>query len=173
MSVFVRTLRAVRQCGLRIDDDTAALRQVAALVRCEGARPVIHLRDLGTSLPFHTEDGAASAGVIADGPLHVAMGSVAVWFLPCPLANTPVRADEAWSALAPRTFLDRLAPEAADPARRSLSELAAHHSRTSGFPRGPRPVPVPVSTGRSGNGNGNGNGNGLKGVPDATGVTKQ
>jgi hypothetical protein len=100
------------QCGLRIDDDTVALRQVAALVRCEGARPVIHLRDLGTSLPFHTEDGAASAGVIADGPLYIAMGSVAVWFLPCPLANAPGRADEAWSALAPRTFLDRLAPEA-------------------------------------------------------------
>lgn len=100
------------QCGLRIDDETVALRQVAALLRCEGARPILHLRDLGTDLPFMTEDGAPTAGVIADGPLYIAMGSVAVWFLPCPLSSAGLLADEAWSALAPRTFLDRRAPEA-------------------------------------------------------------
>lgn len=103
------------QCGLRVEDDTVALRQVAALVCCEGGRPVVHLLDLGTSVPFITEDGLASAGVIADGPLYIAMGSVAVWFLPCPRARAPLRADEAWNALAPRTFLDRRAP--ADGAR--------------------------------------------------------
>jgi FHA domain-containing protein len=99
------------QCGLRIEDDTVALRQVAALVRAEGARPVLHVRDLGTALPFVTEDGSSCAGVITDGPLYLAMGSVAVWFLPCPGASLPERAEEAWNALAPRTFLDRRAPE--------------------------------------------------------------
>jgi hypothetical protein len=99
------------QCGLRIEDDTVALRQVAALVRFEGERPVLHLRDLDTSLPFVTEDGSPSAGVIADGPLYIAMGSVAVWFLPCPGPSFVGRADAAFRALPPRTFLDRRAPE--------------------------------------------------------------
>ncbi|MEO5727075.1 MAG: hypothetical protein ABI134_20220, partial [Byssovorax sp.] len=99
------------QCGLRIEDSTVALRQVAALVRCEGGRPIVHVRDLGTSLPFVTEDGSLNSGVIADGPLYIAMGSVAVWFLPCPGPSLPERAAEAWGALAPRTFLDRRAPE--------------------------------------------------------------
>lgn len=99
------------QCGLRIDDDTVALRQVAALMRCEGERPVLHLRDLGAAVPFVTEDGSPSAGVIADGPLYIAMGSVAVWFLPCPGSRFTARADATWSALPPRTFVDRRAPE--------------------------------------------------------------
>ena len=99
------------QCGLRIDDATVALRQVAALMRCEGTRPVLHLRDLGTALPFVTEDGLPSAGVIADGPLYIAMGSVAVWFLPCPGSIFSSRPEAAWSSLPPRTFLDRRAPE--------------------------------------------------------------
>jgi hypothetical protein len=99
------------QCGLRIDDDTVALRQVAALVRCEGDRPILHLRDLDTALPFVTEDGSPSAGVIADGPLYISMGSVAVWFLPCPGSRLSARAEAAWSALPPRTFVDRRAPE--------------------------------------------------------------
>lgn len=99
------------QCGLRIDDDTVALRQVAALMRCEGTRPVLHLRDLGTALPFLTEDGSPTSGVIADGPLYIAMGSVAIWFLPCPGSLFMASAEAAWNALPPRTFLDRRAPE--------------------------------------------------------------
>ncbi len=99
------------ECGLHIDDITVALRQVAALVRTSGTRPVLHVRDLGTALPFVTEDGSSNAGVIADGPLYIAVGSVAVWFLPCPGSTFPDRAEDAWSALAPRTFLDRRAPE--------------------------------------------------------------
>ena len=121
------------RCGLRIDDDTVALRQVAALVRCEGARPVVHLRDLGTALPFIAEDGSPTAGVIADGPLYIAMGSVAVWFLPCPgpRSSAPVRADEAWSALAPRTFLDRRAPE--DGVRPALVSSPSRSPRPRGL----------------------------------------
>jgi hypothetical protein len=99
------------QCGLRIEDTTVALRHVAVLVRGEAGRPVLHVRDLGTEVPFVTEDGSRNAGVMADGPLYIAVGSVAVWFLPCPGSSFPARADEAWSALAPRTFLDRRAPE--------------------------------------------------------------
>ncbi len=98
------------QCGLRIEDSAVALRQVAVLVRFEGARPAIHVRDLGTARPFVTEDGAPNAGVMADGPLYIAVGSVAVWFLPCPGSSLAARADEAFRALAPRSFIDRRAP---------------------------------------------------------------
>ncbi len=113
------------QCGLRIEDDTVALRQVAALVRCEGPRPVLHLRDLGTYLPFITEDGSPTSGVIADGPLYISMGSVAVWFLPCPRQSASLRAEEAWSALAPRTFLDHRAPgDGVRPARVASPDAA-------------------------------------------------
>jgi hypothetical protein len=98
------------QCGLRIEDSVVALRQVAVLVRFEGERPVIHVRDLGTAHPFVTEDGSPNAGVMADGPLYIAVGNVAVWFLPCPGPSLPASADEAFRALAPRSFIDRRAP---------------------------------------------------------------
>jgi hypothetical protein len=98
------------QCGLLIDDDTVSLRHVAALVRSDGARPILHVRDLATNQPFVTEDGAPNGGVIADGPLYIAIGNIAIWFLPCPGSSFPSSADEAWQALAPRTFLDRRSP---------------------------------------------------------------
>lgn len=98
------------QCGLRIEDDAVSLRHVAALLRFEGKQPVLHVRDLGTDRFFLTEDGRPNAGVIADGPLYVAIGSVAIWFFPCASVSVHERAEDAWRGLAPRAFLDRRPP---------------------------------------------------------------
>ena len=96
------------RCGMRLTEPSVSLRHVAALVRFEGARPVIHLRDLAGELPFRTEDGEPSGGVIADGPLYASIGGYALWFVPADVAVLhPRRAEEAWRALAPRAFVDR------------------------------------------------------------------
>jgi pSer/pThr/pTyr-binding forkhead associated (FHA) protein len=117
-SLQVRDRRALiigrhTRCGLRLPAGVVSLRHVAALVRFEGARPVIHLRDLATGHPFLTEDGQPNAGVIADGPLYASIGGYALWFVPCQGPGAPPwgrRAEEAWSTLAPRSFLDRRPP---------------------------------------------------------------
>lgn len=125
------------ECGLRIQDTTVALRQVAALARCEGERLIIHVRDLGTDAPFITEDGTASSGVMADGPLYIALGSVAVWFLPWPGTRFTASAEQVWDALPARTFIDRRAPEAG--VRRALVDEPARSLST-------RPPPSMEST---------------------------
>jgi hypothetical protein len=106
------------QCGIRLPAHTVALRHIAALVQLpprEG-RPRIDLRDLATRQPFRTEDGLPSAAVTADGPLYVALGEYALWFIPsdtlvAPAGRAPSRsAEEAWFALAPRGFVERRPP---------------------------------------------------------------
>jgi hypothetical protein len=127
-SLLVRDRQALivgrhTQCGLRLDAAAISLRHLAALVRHEGERPVIHLRDLASAHPFTTEDGQPTAAVISDGPLYAAVGEYAFWFIPAaalranptlvargaPAPKPPVRPDQAWRALAPRTFLERRA----------------------------------------------------------------
>jgi hypothetical protein len=129
------------QCGLRIDDGAVALRHVAALARSEGERPILHVRDLATELPFVTEDGSRNAGVIADGPLYIAIGNVAIWFLPCPGLDFPARADDAWQALAPRTFLDRRSPlDGVRPAPNLPGRPSRLHEETSRVTRVTAPL---------------------------------
>jgi len=99
------------QCGVRLPALSIALRQVAALVQLDGGACRIHVRDLATRQPFRTEDGKPSAGVTADGPLYVAVGEHALWFVPGSAISPGERsAEAAWNALAPRRFTDRLPP---------------------------------------------------------------
>lgn len=101
------------QCGLRLPGGAVSLRHLAALVRFEDGRPVLRLWDLGTGLHFVTEDGEESAALIATGPVYVAVGGYALWFVPVPMAVTsrlPERAGEVLDALPPRVFLDRRSP---------------------------------------------------------------
>jgi len=98
-------------CGLRLDAASISLRHLAALVRFEGDRPVLHLRDLASGHPFTTEDGQPTAAVIADGPLYASIGEYAFWFIPAAAlrTNTSRSPAEAWLALPARSFLERRA----------------------------------------------------------------
>jgi hypothetical protein len=101
------------QCALRLPDSAISLRHVAALVRFEEGEPQIRLWDLHTGLHFTTEDGEQNAAVIAAGPVYVAIGSYALWFVPAagiPRVGWPARAEDAWKALPPRVFIDRRSP---------------------------------------------------------------
>jgi hypothetical protein len=102
------------QCGLRLPEGSISLRHLAALVRFQGARPSLHLWDLGTERPFLTEDMASNAAVIAEGPAYISVGQYALWFLPTSGrgALAPGDAEEAWSRLPARRFLDRREPAA-------------------------------------------------------------
>jgi hypothetical protein len=120
------------RCGLHLDAPSVSLRHLAALVRFEGTRPLIHLLDLATGDPFTTEDGRCSAGVIADGPLYASIGEYALWFVPT-ASIVPVRAEEAWSMLPPRSFVERRAPGdgpgggAVRPARDDVADTHVTH----------------------------------------------
>lgn len=101
------------QCGLRLPDATVSLRHLVALVRAEDGQPVLRLWDLNTDLHFTTEDQQPNAAVIATGPLYVAIGGYALWFVPASglgAAGWPARAEEAWKAVPPRVFIDRRSP---------------------------------------------------------------
>jgi hypothetical protein len=118
------------RCGIRLPALTVSLRHLAALVRFEGARAVIHLRDLATEHPFVTEDGERSAGVIADGPLYAAIDEYALWWVPSEAlaGSLSGRAEKAWNDLAPRRFLERRPPVAApkQPARLVEQSYVTH-----------------------------------------------
>jgi hypothetical protein len=100
------------QCGVRLPADMIALRQLVALVQDEGGTMRIHLRDLATRLPFRTEDGSRSAAVVAEGPLYVAIGDYAIWFVPSELLlkGHGYGREAAWDALPPRDFIERRPP---------------------------------------------------------------
>ncbi len=99
------------QCGMILPAPHIALRQLAVFAQLEGGPTRIHVRDLGTRQPFRTEDGKASAGVSADGPLYLAVGDHAIWLIPSDhLPQTTRGAETAWNALARRTFVERLPP---------------------------------------------------------------
>lgn len=105
------------RCGLRLPDDTLSLRHLVAHARTVefGAAPAVQLWDLNTSLPFLTEDGQPNAAVLAGGMLYASVGPYALLFIPSRGPSEPLwpaRADEAWSALPPRVFLERQAPNA-------------------------------------------------------------
>jgi hypothetical protein len=112
-------------CGLRLPEDTIALRQLALYAQsgASGAAPDIRLWDLNTDQLFLTEDGEPNAAVIAQGLLSVSVGPYTLLFLPIrgPGAPSwPERAEDAWDALPPRYFVDQRAPSA-DRARHSRS----------------------------------------------------
>lgn len=108
------------QCGLRLPEEAIALRQIAVLARFEQQKPVLHLWDLRTGMPFMTEDQSPSGALVADGPFYASVGAYALWFVPVgvPSAFIPAGrdtgtasgAEAAWRALPARTFLDRRAP---------------------------------------------------------------
>ncbi len=114
-SLLVRDRQALvigrhTQCGLRLDAASVSLRHLAVLVRFEDDKPVIHLRDLASGHPFTTEEGQPTAAVIADGPLYAAVGDYAFWFIPVAALRAGLaagRPNRAWSALPPRTFIER------------------------------------------------------------------
>jgi hypothetical protein len=108
------------QCTLRLDEASVALRHVAALCRFEEGKPVLHLWDLRTGMPFVTEDFQPSGAIVAGGPCYVSVGAYALWFVPVGYgggfapagadAGSGVSAQAAWRALPERSFVDRRAP---------------------------------------------------------------
>jgi hypothetical protein len=104
------------QCGLRLLDETVALRQLVAHAQATStaSAPIIRLWDLNTHEPFTTEDGQPNAAVIAEGTLYVAVGQYALLFVPTRGAAEPAwhrRAEEAWAAIPPRQFIDKRNPK--------------------------------------------------------------
>jgi hypothetical protein len=127
------------QCALQLPDTTVSLRHIAALVRAEEGKPVLRLWDLNTGLHFTTEDGHQNAAVIASGPVYAAIGSFAIWFMPASgigAVGWPARAQDAWSALPPRVFIDR----------RSASPVL-QNARQSRSDRSSDPFPPPSTDG--------------------------
>jgi hypothetical protein len=105
------------QCDLRLEQDTIALRHLAAHAAAgsPSEAPTLRLWDLNTGQPFLTEDGQPNAAVITQGTLYAAVGEYALLFVPTPGsagAPWPARAEEAWKALPPREFIDRRTPQA-------------------------------------------------------------
>jgi len=105
------------QCGFRLRDDTVSLRHLVAHAEptSPGAAPAIRLWDLNTQQLFLTEDGELTAAVKAEGLLYASLGSYALLFVPTrgPAEPPwPARAEEAWSALPPRQFIERQPPDA-------------------------------------------------------------
>jgi len=102
----VLTIGRHTQCGLRLPQRDVSLRHLVALVTDGATR----LWDLKSGQPFRTEDGAACAAVIAEGPLFVTVGSYVVMFVPKRAVGAGIWPDTAsagWDALVPRQFLDR------------------------------------------------------------------
>lgn len=104
------------QCHLRLEQDTLALRHLAAhaVAGSSTEAPTLRLWDLNTGHPFLTEDKQPNAAVIANGTLYAAVGQYALLFVPTrgpSDAPWPARAEEAWKALPPREFLDRRTPQ--------------------------------------------------------------
>jgi hypothetical protein len=101
------------QCGLRLTDGAVSLRHIAALVRFEDNRPMLRLWDLNTGLHFLSEDQQAHAAMIAAGPIYLAIGGYALWFVPASgigAGGWPARAADAWDALPARVFIDERSP---------------------------------------------------------------
>lgn len=112
------------ECGLHLGADTVSLRHVAGLACREQGRSVVRLWDLDTGRPFVTEDGQPNEAVIADGPLYVAVDRYALWILPT-AGPWPARADDAWSSLPQRSFVDRRPARADAPFRHRTAPPSA------------------------------------------------
>ncbi len=94
-------------CGLRLADAGVALRHLAAHVLApENGPATVRLWDLNTGQSFLTEDGTASAALIAEGLLYAAVGPYALLFVPTGALAPGRTATEAWDALPPRQFID-------------------------------------------------------------------
>jgi hypothetical protein len=104
------------QCALRLDETSVALRHAAALARFEDGKPILHLWDLHTGMPFVTEDFEPSGAIVAGGPCYVSIGPYALWFVPVGYGGgfsprgAGASAQAAWLALPERSFVDRRAP---------------------------------------------------------------
>ena len=100
------------KCRIRLPSERVSLRHVIALVlEDEPGVPMIRLWDLNTREPFSTEDGNKNCAVVSDVPTYLAIGSFALWCLPCGTgAEWPARAPAAWDVMPPRSFVDRRAP---------------------------------------------------------------
>jgi hypothetical protein len=104
-------------CGLRLEHDAVALRQIAILARAEGESLRAHVWDLNTGAPFSTENAERVSALVADGPVYVATGEYALWIVPVALLQRlPDRAKEAWDSLPPRRTLDRRDADSPPPA---------------------------------------------------------
>jgi hypothetical protein len=104
-------------CGFRLRDETISLRHLVAHAEhgAPGAAPALRLWDLNTAQFFLTEDGEPTAAVKAEGVLYAALGPYALLFVPTRGPTEPpwpARAEEAWSALPPRQFIERQPPNA-------------------------------------------------------------
>ena len=115
-------------CELRLSEQTAPLRALAALVVPGDDRmtPILRLWDLATGQPFRTEDGVAARAVVADGPVYITTGGCGLWLTPLsPGATWPAEAGRAFRALPPRTFLEQDSPDL------PRGRRAAHVSRVA------------------------------------------
>lgn len=124
------------KCRIRLPSERVSLRHVVALVlEDEPNSPVIRLWDLNTREPFSTEDGNKNCAVVSDGPTYLAIGSFAIWCLPCGIgAEWPRRAGDAWEAMPARSFVDRRAP--LPPGRRAGVHALPPPNRKGGPYRG-------------------------------------
>jgi hypothetical protein len=99
------------ECGLRLPDDSIALRHLVAHACLETSRaaPTIHLWDLHTGQRFLTEDGQPSVAVTSQGLLYAAVGQYALLFVPTRESAGlpwPARSEAAWSMFPPRQFTE-------------------------------------------------------------------
>jgi hypothetical protein len=104
------------KCRIRLPSERVSLRHVVALVlEDEPDVPMIRLWDLNTREPFSTEDGNKNCAVVSSCPTYLAIGSFAVWCLPCGTDDEwPERASAAWDAMPARSFVDRRSPLPSD-----------------------------------------------------------
>ncbi len=94
------------ECDLRLDHASISLRQLAVFLRYGAEGTVLHVWDLATGTPFRTEEGTPEHALVSTGPLYVAIGRYAIWFVPLggPWAWPP-SAEAAFEALPGRTFV--------------------------------------------------------------------
>lgn len=103
------------RCRVRLLSEAVSLRHVVALALPGERSPVLRVWDLNTGQPFCTEDGEENGAVASEGATYLSIGQFALWFLPCgPGRPWPARGGEAWSALPPRSFVDRRSPVSRD-----------------------------------------------------------
>lgn len=116
-----------------------ALRQLAVILEpvtnwTRGATNIRYrLLDLRTTQPMTGEDGKKTRGLVAEGPAIVRCGGYTVFALPLgDPSDWPERAEDAWSMLPARVYLDELPPELA---HGSLPRMPQQLSRSSTLTR--------------------------------------
>jgi hypothetical protein len=116
--------------------DELSLRQLAVVLEpvtswTPGATNVRYrILDLRTTEAMTGEDGKRMRGLVAEGPAIVRCGGYTLFALPLgDPSDWPASAEDAWSMLPARVYLDEIPP---DIARGSLPRMPASPSRSSG-----------------------------------------